>query len=258
MAKDAAVDYVPVEQAKAMSGLRIAFVRGVPGVWGVAIKAILDIKGIDYIAVPHEPGEANELLKEWTGQSSAPVAMFNDDRPRPHWSEMLVLAEQLRPEPRLIPDDEDERMTMFGLCHEICSEDGFGWNLRLLLLSGEHAAPGSEINEALRIKYRSPVTNDYARKRVSAIINSLARTLEHQAVEGGKYFMGNNLSAADIYWAAFSNLLVPMAEDLCTMPDLVRDLGPIAQLHLETPLPRILLDHRDYVVREHFRIPIAF
>lgn len=257
MTNDAFLDYVPVEQARAMPGLRIAFVRGVPGVWGIAIKAILDIKGINYIAVPHEPGGANELLKEWTGQTSAPVAMFNDDRPRPHWSEMLALAEQLRPEPRLIPSDEDERMAMFGLCHEICSEDGFGWNLRLLLL-GEYDPTGNERSNALRAKYRSPVTNDYARRRVSAIINSLARALDRQATEGKRYFMGNDLTAADIYWAAFSNLLVPMADDLCTMPDFVRDTGPIAQRHLENPLPQILLDHRDYVVREHFRIPIAF
>lgn len=257
MTNDVFIDYVPVEQARAMSGLRIAFVRGVPGVWGIAIKAILDIKGIDYIAVPHEPGGDNILLKEWSGQTSAPVAMFNDDRPRPHWSEMLALAEQLQPEPPLIPKDEDERMSMFGLCHEICSEDGFGWNLRLLLLN-DNDATEDERSNALRTKYRSPVSNDYARRRVSAIIKSLARVLDRQTTEGKQYFMGDDLTAADIYWAAFSNLLVPMADDLCIMPDFVRDTGLIAQQHLETPLPQILLDHRDYVVREHFRIPIAF
>ncbi|WP_340318088.1 glutathione S-transferase family protein [Rhizorhabdus argentea] len=257
MTNDATLDYVPVEQARAMSGLRIAFVRGLPGVWGIAIKAILDIKGIDYIAVPHEPGEANELLKEWTGQTSAPVAMFNDDRPRPHWSEMLALAEQLQPVPPLIPDDEDKRMAMFGICHEICSEDGFGWNLRLLLL-GEHDPAGDERTNALRAKYRSPVTQDYARRRLSSIVYSLARALDRQAIEGKRYFMGDDLTAADIYWAAFSNLLVPMAEDLCTMPDFFRDQGPVAQQHLQAPLPQILLDHRDHVVREYFRIPIAF
>ncbi|MEJ7925137.1 hypothetical protein WG908_00020 [Sphingobium sp. AN641] len=257
MTNDAFLDYVPVEQARAMSGLRVAFVRGVPGVWGIAIKAILDMKGIEYIAVPHEPGGANLLLKEWTGQTSAPVAMFNDDRPRPHWSEMLALAEQLQPEPPLIPENEDERMAMFGLCHEICSEDGFGWNLRLLLLSANDTTVDERSN-ALRAKYRSPVSNDYARRRVSAIISSLAGVLDRQTIEGKRYFMGDNLTAADIYWAAFSNLLVPMAENLCTMPDFVRDTGLFAQRLLETPLPQILLDHRDYVVREHFRIPIAF
>ena len=137
-----APNYVPIEQAKAMPGLRVAFTRGMPGAWSVAIKAILDIKGIEYIPVPQEPGEANEALKDWTGQTSAPVVVFNDDRARPHWSEMLALAEQLQPEPRLVPVDEEDRLTMLGLCHEICSEDGLGWNVRMLLTSGEQGGGG--------------------------------------------------------------------------------------------------------------------
>ena len=89
--------YVSVEQAIAMPGLRIAFSRGVPGPWGEAVRAIYDIKGIDYVAVEQQPGQPNEALQAWTGQSSAPVAMLDDDRPRVNWHEMLVLAEQLAP-----------------------------------------------------------------------------------------------------------------------------------------------------------------
>lgn len=256
MADDNAPDYVSIEEARQMPGLRVAFTRGVPGTWSVAIKAILDIKGIAYVPVAQEPGHANEALKDWTGQTSAPVAMFNDDRARPHWSEMLVLAEQLQPEPRLVPVDEDERITMLGLCHEICSEDGLGWNIRLLLLSGERG-PNDQSSSPLRLKYRSPVTTEYARQRVLTIIGALAARLERQAVLGSRYFMGDQLTAADIYWAAFSNLLCPMTPDLCEMPDYYRGFGPVVELYLEGPLPQILVDHRDYVVRNHFPLPIA-
>jgi glutathione S-transferase len=257
MASDSALNYVPVAEARAMPGLRVAFTRGVPGAWSVAIKAILDIKGIDYIPVPQEPGGANESLKEWTGQTSAPVLMFNDDKARPHWSEMLALAEQLQPEPRLVPVDEEDRITMLGLCHEICSEDGLGWNVRLCLLSGERGPPRDQGGDAMRRKYRSPVTTEHARQRVRAIIRALAARLDRQAALGHRYFMGDQLTAADIYWTAFSNLFSPMTADLCTMPESYRGLGPVLQLYLEDPLPQILFDHRDYVARNHFRLPIA-
>src|SRR3546814_12280278 len=39
--------------------------------------------------------------------------------------------QRLAPEPRLIPADLDDRTLMFGLCNALCSENGFGWNLRL-------------------------------------------------------------------------------------------------------------------------------
>src|SRR3546814_14846295 len=54
-----------------------------------------------------------------------------DERPRSTWLEQLYLAERIAPEPRLIPADLDDRTLMFGLCNELCSENGFGWNLRL-------------------------------------------------------------------------------------------------------------------------------
>lgn len=256
MADDHTVKYVPVEEARAMPGLRIAFTRGVPGTWSVSIKAILDLKGIDYIPVAQEPGEANLPLKDWTGQTSAPVAMFNDDKSRPHWSEMLALAEQLQPKPRLVPEDEEDRITVLGLCHEICSEDGLGWNVRLLLTSGERG-PRDEGPNVLRAKYRSPVTTAYARQRVLTILKALAARLERQGALGSRYLMGDRLTAADIYWAAFSNLFDGMADDVCKMPDSYRGLGPLLQLYLNEPLPQILLDHRDYVVGKYFHLPIA-
>jgi glutathione S-transferase len=249
-------DYIPVEKARAMPGLRIAFTRGVPGAWSVAAKAIFDIKAIDYVAVPQEPGGANEALKAWTGQTSAPVAMFNDDRTRPLWSEMLVLAEQLQPDPPLIPADEDERMAMFGLCHEMCGDDGLGWNVRLLALSAERAAQRVH-NQALQSKYTSPVTDNYARHRLSRIIDAMTRRLKRQEVKGSRYFMGNKLTAPDIYWASFSNLFEPMSEELCTIPDSYRSLRAVVNSFLDAPLPQILLDHRDYVARNYFRIPIS-
>ena len=107
------------------------------------------------------------------------------------------------------------------------------------------------------LKYKSPVTTQHARQRVLTIIKALSGRLERQAALGNRYFMGDRLTAADIYWTAFSNLFSPMTADLCTMPDAYRGLGPLLEQYLgETP-PQILLDHRDYVARNHFQIPIC-
>ena len=72
-------------------------------------------------------------LKAWTAQESAPVAAYNDERPRSTWIEQLYLAERLAPNPPLIPAAIDDRILMFGYCNEICGENGFSWSKRLLL-----------------------------------------------------------------------------------------------------------------------------
>ena len=250
----ASVAYVPIEQARAMTGLRLAFTRGYPGPWSVSAKAIFDLKAIDYVACPQEVGGANEVLKDWTGQTSAPVAMLDDDRPRVLWSEILVLAEQLRPEPRLIPQDEDDRMTMFGICHEICADDGLGWNARMLTLAVGAQSGGDE--NPLRRKYDSPVDLDYLRRRLSRILDALARRLERQASAGRRYFVGDRLTAADVYWAAFSNMFRPMGPDLCVVPEAYHRMGATLCAQLDAPPAQILIDHREHAVRTYFRTPI--
>jgi len=55
-------------------------------------------------------------VQAWTSQSSAPVAVWNDERPRSTWSEQLYLVERLEPEPALIPTNIEDRALMFGYC----------------------------------------------------------------------------------------------------------------------------------------------
>ena len=248
------MDYISVSQARGLPGLRVAFTRGVPGPWGVSAMGILDLKGITYAAVAQEAGRANAELQEWTGQSSAPVAMYEDERPRSGWAEILMLAERLAPEPRLVPADEALRAEMFGLCHEICAEDGLGWNLRLLMLAGKDSVKALP---RLGHKYGSAAPLEHAARRVNAVVALLARRLAAQRALRRPGFVGETLTAADIYWTAFSNLLDAMAPELCPMPDFYREMGAITSAVLEEPLPQLLLDHRDAVARSCFRLPIV-
>ena len=126
------VRYVSVEEAIKRRGLRMVVVGNVPSPWGEAAKGILHIKGIDWAAV--RLAYDSEPLKEWAGQRTGPVAIYDDERPRAGWAEILLLAERLAPTPSLLPADAAERALVFGLAHEICGEAGLGWARRLQLV----------------------------------------------------------------------------------------------------------------------------
>ena len=100
--------YTGVEEAIKRSGLRMVVVGDVPSPWGEAAKGILHVKGIEWAAV--RLVYDSEPLKEWAGQRSGPVAIYDNERPRSGWAEILLLAERLAPTPALLPaDPADER-----------------------------------------------------------------------------------------------------------------------------------------------------
>jgi glutathione S-transferase len=248
-----ALDYVSVEEAAALPGLRIAFSRGVPGPWGVGARAILEYKQIPFVAVPQIPGEANEALQRWTGQAAAPVAVYGEERPRASWSEIILLAERLAPEPRLIPADAAQRAEMFGLCHELCAEDGLGSSIRAMLFGLRNRDPQS----LLVRRYDTGRDVAHARARANAVIALLAARLEAQAGRGSPYLVGEALSAADFYATAFSHLLRGFPVEICEMPDSYRTTGDLVRQELGEP-PEILFAHRDRILRDHMRCPFRF
>jgi glutathione S-transferase len=252
------MEYVSVEDAIGRPGLRIAFTRGVPGPWSEAAKAFLQIKGVPFTAVAQEGAQANEALQAWTGQNAAPVAVYENERPRSHWSEILMLAERLAPTPRLVPADEDERMLNFGIAHELCGEDGFGWNCRLLMLDAmERAAgvtPETTPFTGMRRKYTSGTDLDHARTRILAIMAMLACRLQ----DGRSWLVGEALSAADIYWTTFSNLVAPMADADCPMPEFYRTTSVGRDPVIEGRVPEILLAHRERILHDYFTLPMSF
>src|SRR5271155_46872 len=123
-----------------MSGLRVVLTPSGPAPWCEALKAILHVKRLSYIGVRQEAPGPNLALREWTAQTSAPVAIWNDERPRTTWIEQLYLAERLVPEPALIPSDIGDRVLMFGYCNELCGETGLSWSRRLMLIAATRAA----------------------------------------------------------------------------------------------------------------------
>ena len=164
-------EYVEIEAAKQMTGLRLVLSAGVPGPFGEAARYCFEVKRIPYVRVRQTPLASDAALLAWTAQTSAPVAVYEQERPRSSWVEILQLAERLAPEPALIPRDPEQRMRMWGLCHEIAGDGGFGWQRRLMLVHGAivSGAPGAEVMAHIGRKYGYSAESGAAAAERSAI-----------------------------------------------------------------------------------------
>ena len=252
-------EYVSVDEAIARRGWRMVVVGGVPSPWGEAAKGILHIKGIDWTAV--RLVYDSEPLKAWAGQRSGPIALYDDERPRAGWAEILLLAERLAPTPALLPEDAAERALTFGLAHEICGEDGLGWARRLQLIhAGLQGAGGfpPRVAAYLAKKYgHSPETGSAAGARVVALLEMLAARLKAQRTAGSRYYVGNALSAVDVYSATFMALLSPLPQSQCAMDASSRAAFETLDAATGAALDPMLLEHRDMMYRERLDLPLS-
>jgi glutathione S-transferase len=254
------MDYLPVADAKARGGLRLVLTAGVPGPWGESAKYVLHVKGLAYAPVAQFAGMPNQELVEWTGCANAPVAVYENESPRSGWAEILLLAERLSPEPRLIPADAEERAAMFGLCHEICGEQGFGWSRRLMLIDALVGSGKSHpIGDVLAKRYGwSKAAAEAAPHRVASILHMITARLRRQLDAGHEFLFGASLSAADLYWAAFSGMILPLEGELCPLPDALRgwytSVGPV----VADAIAPELIAHRDRIYRNYLPLPMTF
>jgi glutathione S-transferase len=255
-------EYLSVEQARPMSGLRLVLSPGVPGPWSEAAKGIFDVKKIPYVRVRQEIGGENRALQEWTAQATAPVAVWNDEPPRSTWIQQLFLAERLQPNPPLIPAAIEDRALMFGYCNELCGEHGFGWSKRLMLIHPTLTDPNaSEQSRAFSTymgnKYGyNAAEAEAAPARCAEILRLLGTKLEQQHARGSKFFIGDQLSALDIYWAAFAALIQPLPHELCPMPQPFRKSYTNTDPVIQAAVTPLLMEHRDFIYRQYLKLPI--
>ncbi|MDE2136206.1 MAG: hypothetical protein KGJ68_02110 [Gammaproteobacteria bacterium] len=251
--------YISVEDARQRSGLRMVVVGNVPSPWGEAAKGILHIKRIDWAAV--RLVYDSEALKEWAGQRSGPVAIFDNEPPRAGWDGILLLAERLAPAPSLLPADSAERALMFGMGHEICGEGGLGWSRRLQLIDARmHDAGGfpEPVARYLGKKYGyRPESAAAAGARVVALLGMLAARLKSQRGQGSRYYLGRSLTALDVYSATFMALFRPLPQAQCPMDPGTRAAFETRDAQTEAALDPLLLEHRDMMYAEHLELPLS-
>jgi glutathione S-transferase len=263
---DVRIQYASLEEARKMSGLRLILGSiAVPGPWREACKEIFHIKKIPYtpVAAAGKDGSDRQLF-EWTAQRSAPVAIWNDERPRSTWIEQLYLAERLQPTPSLIPSNIEDRTLMFGHVNEICGENGFAWSKRLAMIQGIVTNPKtSEANRSFWLRFgdkygHSPQASEAAPARMAEILRFLSTRLEQQYANGNKFFIANQLSALDVYWATFAALVQPLPPELCPMATAFRASYTEQNPVVTAALSPLLLQHRDFIYREYLELPVVF
>jgi len=253
------VKYLTVEEGRKARGLRLVLVAGTPGAWGECIKAVYHVKGIAYQPVAQRMGEANEDLLAWTGQTSAPVAAWDDERIRIGWENMLWQAEQRAPDPPLIPKSARARALMFGVLRELAGECGLAWDRRLQSIAAAGGPAASPVLAHLADKYGySEAEVEASKGRVAQVLGLCSDLLEEQRAAGSAYYIGDALTALDLYSAVLVAVMIdPLPHALCPMPEAVRAgfSPPFDCLKAARP---ILLAHRDFIFERHLTLPMEF
>ncbi|MCZ0943257.1 MAG: hypothetical protein OXJ53_09390, partial [Gammaproteobacteria bacterium] len=184
---------------------------------------------------------------------------YNDEAPRVGWLEILNLAERLGAGPSLIPSAVDDRLLMVGLANELIGENGFIWNLRLVMLGlgGPERVAKERVRNPMYDQYGySEVAAAVAVERAKAVMERLTAQLIAQRKAGSRYIVGGALSAVDIYWVYFSQAVGTFSEALCPMPAGMRKAYEIVGSMLGK-LDPILVEQRDWVLAE-YSLPLDF
>jgi glutathione S-transferase len=174
-------------------------------------------------------------------------------------TDILELAERLRPEPALIPSGARERVWMYGLLREITGREGLGWSLRLMMFDANlRGAPPERAAMAQRYGYAVPGAAGAAPARAAQVVELLAGQLRAQRERGSPFFVGERLSAVDLAWAAFSNMLAPLPHAHCPMSEFMRAMYTCRDPGVLRALDPALLEHRDRIFRELIGLPLDF
>jgi glutathione S-transferase len=254
-------EYVSVDEAIKASGLRMVVVSAVPSPWGEGAKGILHIKRIPWVAV--RLAYDDEALKTWTGGvRSGPIAFYEGEKPRSGWNEIVLLAERLEPAPSLLPADAAERALAFGLMHELCGEGGLGWSRRLQLIhAGLQSAGGFHERVAKylgkKYGYHGPEVGEAAGARVIELLEMLSARLKAQRLAGSLFYVGNRVTALDVYGATFAAMFRPLPQDQCAMDPGTRAAFETLDAATEAALDPILFEHRDMMYAEHLELPLS-
>lgn len=243
--------YVTTEQAQTAEGLRAIVVGGVPSPWGEAMKGIFHVKGLEWQAVYLDQKDPSQ--GKWAGEVSAPVVFWKDEAPVVDAPGILNLAERLAPAPSLVP--QAHAQAIHDAVIRFAGPGGLGWQRRLQQvhagLNGE-AGFHPKIAQYLGFKYGyTPEAGQAAEDEVCRLLESFAEMLP----EDGYYF-GDQLTAVDIYSAAFMALFAPLAEPDCAMHPATRAVFEQRSAAVNDALDPKLLKHRDRIHATYLELPL--
>ncbi|HEY1954098.1 MAG TPA: glutathione S-transferase C-terminal domain-containing protein [Polyangiaceae bacterium] len=248
--------FVTLEEARSADGPKLVVAASLPSPWSEAAKGIFHVKGIDALLVRSSSTDA--AVREWSGWHNVPVLVVPGEPIRTHWADILERAERLEPRVPLVPADDDARMRLFGLAHELLGENGLVWSGRMLVIHRGLETQGKEgfplkIAQYLAPKYGYASERvDAARARVRAIFDRFAKMLD-----GRTYLLGDMLTALDIDLATAIAPFAQMPEASCPgLHPIVRHAFDTAAPDLSREMPSVLRAHRDRIYEKHLELPI--
>ena len=252
--------FISTQEAIDSDDLVMTVVTAVPSPWGEAAKAILQIKEIDFKAVPFDPRDTDQAT--WTGVTNAPCLIKKGEINKTGWLDILLYAERTEPSPPLIPTDPMDRAFMLGFAHEIMGEEGLCWarRVQLIHMGLEEEAEGgfpAPLASSLAGKYGADVMDKAtAEHRVIKLMTMIADRLISQESIGSPYLIGRSLTALDIYVATSMVLFAPLSDDQCAM-------HPRMRTAFETPPPPAvkallpqLAEYRNQIYKDHMTLPV--
>ena len=252
--------FITLEESGSMEkGTRVTFVPGVQAMYAEALKNICFVKNIPLTRVLHplmgvdkETGEDRQAkLYQLTSQTSLPTMFHDKERPRSVWTEQLALAERIgtNDSPKLIPDNFEHRVEMFGVCAVVLGEDGLVWNMRIMM------------DSPLAQKYGySEEASAAAPGKIAEVIALIDNCLKVQEKNGSSYLIGDSLTALDVYWATMSMTILPVPLEI--MPKTQQNQGMLGFFEMNSKIPEIanvlsnrIRDHQQYILTTYCETP---
>ena len=253
-------EFITLDEAASMEkGTRVTFVPGVQAMYAEALKNICYVKNIPLSRVSHplmgvdkETGEDRQAkLYELTSQTSLPTMFHDKERPRNVWTEQLALAERIgtKDSPKLIPDNFEQRVEMFGICAVVLGEDGLVWNMRIMM------------DSPLAQKYGySEEASAAAPGKIGEVITLIDDRLKAQEKNGSRYLIGDSVTALDVYWATMSMTILPVPLEI--MPKTQQNQGMLGFFEMNSQIPVIasalterIAKHQQYILPAYCETP---
>jgi len=249
------MEYHDIDDVIQAQGLRLILLRGFPSPWGQAAKAMMEFKHLSYrVGALVSRGE-NAAVVAWAGINSAPVVAWNKEAPVNRWDDILLLLERLAPGAPLVPAELTQKVQFYGLAHAMCAPGGFGWNRRLDMIHGSVTAGAEPGPFGTKYGY-SPEDGARAGARSIEFMKLLAQQLKRQADSGSPFIVGDQVTAVDFYWAAFSNLVAIQPPEVCPLDASIRPMFEAVAPAVAEAVDPVLLAHRDHIMDTYFKVPM--
>ncbi|MGH8009069.1 MAG: hypothetical protein ACREQ3_18945, partial [Candidatus Binatia bacterium] len=104
----------------------------------------------------------------------------------------------------------------------------------------------------------SPQNAAAAPAKMKPILEALSARLHKQQKAGSQYFIGDQLTALDLYWANMSQVVDPYPPEKNPMPDLFHLIWAPVRPAVGSALDPILIAHRDFIYTQHLTLPLDF